>query len=193
MANVNSPFGLSPVGNITSAGFNALCEPMTTTTGDGTAIGIGDPVLALGTSTTNADGTVTRDCKIAATTDVIDGVVVAILPESRDSTIYRAASTVRRMLVCTDPNVLYVAQEGTGGTALTANDAGLNISLAIGSPSTTTGKSGATLDNGTEANTNTLAIRLIRPLPAADNAIGDSCRWLVRINRHRYVDQVAGL
>jgi hypothetical protein len=193
MANVNAPFGLSPVGNITSAAFNSMCEVMTTTTGDGTAIGIGDPILALGTSTTNADGTVTRDGKIAATTDVIDGVVVAILPDTRDSLLYRAANTVRRMLVCTDPNVLYVCQEGTGGTALTANDAGLNISLAIGSPSTTTGKSGATLDNSTEANTNTLAIRLIRPLPAVDNAIGDSCRWLVRINRHRYVDQVAGL
>lgn len=193
MANVNSPFGLSPIGNITGAPFNGLCEVMTTTTGDGTAIGIGDPVLALGTSTTNADGTVTKDVKIAATTDVFDGVVVAVLPDTRDSLLYRAANTVRRLLVCTDPNALYVCQEVSGGTALTANDAGLNVSLSIGSPSTTTGKSGATLDNSTEQTTNTLAIKLIKPLPALDNAIGDSCRWIVRINRHRYVDQLAGL
>mgnify|MGYP001571940173 CR=1 FL=1 len=192
MANVNSPFGLSPIGSITGP-FIGLCEVMTTTTGDGTAIGIGDPVLALGTSTTNADGTVTKDVKIAATTDVLEGVVVAVLPDTRDSLIYRAASTVRRLLVCTDPNTLFVCQEGTGGTALTANDAGLNISLSIGSPSTTTGKSGATLDNSTEATTNTLAIKLIKPYPALDNAIGDSCRWIVRINRHRLVDQIAGL
>jgi len=192
MANINSPFGLSPIGSH-SAPFTGLCEVMTTTTGDGTAIGIGDPVLALGTSTTNADGTVTKDVKIAATTDVLDGVVVAVLPDTRDSLLYRAGSTVRRLLVCTDPNALFVCQEGTGGTAFTANDAGLNCSLAIGSPSTVTGMSGATLDNSTEATSNLLLIKLIKPLPALDNAIGDSCRWIVRINRHRYVDQLAGV
>lgn len=192
MANVNAPFGLSPIGTHTGP-WTGLGEVMTIPASDGTAVGIGDPVLALGTSTTNADGTVTKDVKIAATTDVIEGVVVAVLPDSRDSTIYRAASTLRRVLVNTDPNTLYVCQEGTGGTAFTANDAGLNCSLSIGSPSTTTGKSGATLDNSTEATTNTLAIKLIRPLPALDNAIGDSCRWIVRINRSRYVDQLAGV
>lgn len=192
MANINSPFGLSPIGTHTGP-WTGLAEVMTTTTGDGTAIGIGDPVLALGTSTTNADGTVTKDVKIAATTDVFDGVVVAVLPESRDSLLYRAASTVRRLLVCTDPNALFVVQEGTGGTAFTANDAGLNCSLSIGSPSTVTGKSGATLDNSTEATSNVLAIKLIKPLPALDNAIGDSCRWIVRLNRSRYVDQIAGV
>jgi hypothetical protein len=192
MANINSPFGLSPVGSH-SAPFTGLCEVMTTTTGDGTAIGIGDPVLALGTSTTNADGTVTKDVKIAATTDVFEGVVVAVLPDTRDSLLYRAANTVRRLLVCSDPNALFVCQEGTGGTAFTANDAGLNCSLAIGSPSTVTGMSGATLDNSTEATNLALAIKLIRPLPALDNAIGDSCRWIVRLNRSRLVDQLAGV
>lgn len=193
MANVNSPHGLNPVRYISGAPYNGAANVYTTTTGDGTAIGIGDPVLDLGTATTNADGTVTKDVKIAATTDVITGVVVAVLPDTRDSLLYRAASTVRRLLVADDPNILFEIQESTGGTAFTANDLGLNASLSIGSPSTTTGKSGATVDNSTEATTNTLALKLVGVYSAPDNAIGDSCRWLVRINRHRYADQLAGV
>lgn len=193
MANINSPHGLNPVRYLSGQPYNGAGNIYTTTTGDGTAIGIGDPVLDLGTSTTNADGTITKDVKIAATTDVITGVVVAVLPDDRSSLIYRAASTVRRLLVADDPNLIFECQEGTGGTPLTANDIGLNVSLAIGSPSTTTGKSGATIDNSTEATSNTLLLKIFGFYPAVDNAVGDSCRWLVRINRHRYVDQLAGV
>lgn len=193
MANVNSPHGANPVRYLSGAPYNGAANVYTTTTGDGTAIGIGDPVLDLGTSTSNADGTITKDVKIAATTDVITGFVVAVLPDTRDSLIYRAASTVRRLLVADDPNLLFEMQEVTGGTPLTANDIGLNVSMAIGSPSTTTGRSGATIDNSTEATSNLLALKLIGFYSAPDNAVGDSCRWLVRINRHRYVDQLAGV
>lgn len=193
MANVNSPHGLNPVRMLSGNPYNGSCNIYSTTTGDGTAIGIGDPVLDLGTSTTWPDGTITKDVKIAATTDVITGVVTSVLPDTRDSLLYRAASTARRLEVCDDPNVLFEIQESTGGTPLTANDIGLNCSLAIGSPSTTTGRSGCTLDNSTEATSNTLAVKIIGFYPAIDNAVGDSCKWLVRINRHRYVDQLAGV
>lgn len=193
MANVNSPHGLNPVRYMSGAPYNGACNIYTTTTGDGTALGIGDPVLDLGTATTNADGTITKDIKIAATTDVITGVVVGFVPDTRDSLLYRAANTVRRVYVADDPNILFECQEGTGGTALTANDLGLNVSLAIGSPSTTTGRSGATINNATEATDNALLLKLVGVYSAPDNAIGDSCRWLVRINRHRYVDQLAGV
>ncbi len=193
MANVNSPHGLNPVRYLSGAPYNGAANVYTIPASEGTAVGIGDPVLDVGTSTTNADGTITKDVKIAATTNVITGVVVAVLPDTRDSTIYRAASTLRRVLVADDPNILFECQEGTGGTPLTANDLGLNVSLAIGSPSTTTGRSGATIDNGTEATDNALALKLVGVYSAPDNAIGDSCRWLVRINRHRYVDQLAGV
>jgi hypothetical protein len=74
-----------------------------------------------------------------------------------------------------------------------ANDLGLNVSFAAGTPSTVTGKSGATVDNSTEATTNTLALKLVGVSSRPNNAIGDSCRWLVRLNRHRYVDQLAGV
>lgn len=193
MANVNAPFGLSPVADVSGRPWNGALRVMTTTTGDGTAIGIGDPVLALGTGTVLPDGTVAKDVKIAATTDVFEGVVVAVLPETANSTIYREASTVRRLLVCDDPNALFEIQEVTGGTPLTKDDIGLNASIAIGSPSTVTGRSGATLNNATEAVTNTLALKIVGVSPRPNNAIGDACIWLVRLNRSRLVDQVAGL
>src|SRR4051812_12624878 len=193
MANVNSPFGLTPINSLSGSSWNGQGNVYTIPANQGTAVGIGDPVLALGTSTTNADGTITPDVKIAATTDVFTGVVVAVLPDSRDSTIYRAASTLRRVLVCDDPLALYVVQEGTGGTALTSAKINQNISLSIGSPSTTTGRSGATIDNSTVQTTNTLAMKIMGFFPAPDNAIGDSCRWIVKINRSRFADQIPGV
>jgi hypothetical protein len=193
MPNVNAPFGLKAVGDVHGRPYSGGGIIMTIPASDSTAVGIGDPVLALGTSTTNADGTITKDVKIAATTDVIEGIVMAVLPDLATSTIYRAASTLRRVVVNTSPDTLYEVQEGTGGTALTADDIGLNVSLAIGSPSTVTGKSGATLDNTTEANTNTLVAKIIGKANRPGNDIGDSCVWVVKLNRSRFANQLAGL
>lgn len=193
MANINAPSGLSPVRYLSGAPWNGAANVYTIPASDSTAVGVGDPVLDLGTSTTNADGTITKDVTIAATTSVMTGVVVAVLPATRDSTVHRAASTLRKVLVADDPNLLFEIQEVTGGTPLTAADLGLNVSLAIGSPSATTGLSGATIDNATEATTNTLALKLVGFVARPGNDIGDSARWLVRINRHRYADQLAGV
>lgn len=193
MANKNAPFGFNPVGSLTGAPWNGQARMYTVPASDGTAIYIGDPVVDVGTSTTNADGTVTKDVGLAATTDVITGIVVGVMPDTHDSLPYRAASTLRRLLVIDDPNVLFEIQEVSGGTALTASALGLNVSFSAGTPSTTTGLSGAVIDNTTEATTNTLALKLVGVSSRPDNAIGDSCVWIVRLNRHRYVDQLAGV
>lgn len=194
MANVSHPDGLSPVRYLSGAPYNGAANVYTIPASDSTAVGIGDPVLDLGSTTTNADGTYTKDVKIAATTDVITGVVVGFVPDTRDSLIYRAASTLRRVLVCDDPNVLYEIQEVNSGTPIPLADLGLNCSLSIGSPSTTTGRSGCTLDNTTQNTTNTLAVKLVGVVSRPDNTPGSAAaRWLVRINRSRYVDQLAGV
>jgi hypothetical protein len=194
MANANTPTGLNPVRYLSGAPYNGAVTLYSVAAGYGTAIYVGDPVVDIGTSQTSAiDGGVTKDVQLAATTDVITGVVVAVVPDDRSSLTYRAASTRRLLMVADDPNLVFEVQEGTGGTPLTANDDGLNVSFAAGTGSTFTGRSGLTIDNATEATTNTLALKLITPVTRADNAIGDSCKWLVRINRHRYVDQIAGV
>lgn len=193
MANPNNPTGLTPVRYLSGAPYNGAFNIYSVPASDGTALGIGDLVLDLGTSTTDSKYGVTKDVKVAALTDVFTGVVIGFIPATRDSTVFRAASTLRYAMVADDPNLLFEVQEGTGGTPIPAADLGLNISFAIGSPSTTTGFSGTTINNATQQTTNTLGAKLISVSTKAGNGIGDSCRWLVRINRHRYVDQLAGV
>ena len=135
----------------------------------------------------------------AATGDVICGVVVGVVADTRDSLIYRAASTQRLVLVNTDPNTLYEVQQVSTGTALTANDVGLNVNFVVAAGSTVTGLSGVTLDNTTEATTNTLDLKIVGMPLRADNDFGTavgtgaaSSKFLVRINRHLFSNQVAG-
>lgn len=190
MANVDTPMGLRPVRHITGAPYSGAVEHFTCA--DANAIYIGDPVILSGTSQTY-NGRSYRDVDQAATGDVVIGVVVGVLPVTADSLRYRAASTLRLLAVATSPDLVFEIQEVSGGTALTANDAGLNTNFVVGSGSTITGLSGVELNNGTELGTNTLDLRILSPVPREDNAIGEHCKWEVMINRHQYANQVAGL
>lgn len=193
MANANAPRGLMPSRTVGGYHGGAL-SVFTVPAADGTAIFIGDPVTKTGNGTgQTVNGVMYPDCVIAATTDIIDGVVVGVLADTEASLTYRAASTLRRLLVCTDPNMLYEIQEGNTGTPFTLNDVGLNVSLSIVAGSTVTGLSGTVLDNTTEATTNTLVCKIVEPINRPNLAIGLANRWLVRINRHRLVDQLIGV
>jgi hypothetical protein len=192
MANADRAAGFLPVRYITGAPYNGAADVYSTATGDATAIFLGDPVKLSGTSTT-INGVVYADVDQAATGDVIIGVVVGVLPVTNDSLIYRAASTARRLLVATDPSLLYEIQEVSGGTALTAAAIGLNADFVVGTGSTITGFSGVELNNVGEAVTNTLDLQILGLVSRADNVVGEHAKWLVRINRHQFANQVAGI
>jgi hypothetical protein len=192
MANPNIKNGLVPVRYVSGAPYNGAFNAYSVAAGDGTALFIGDPVLLAGTGQT-INGVMYQDVVRAATTDVITGVVVGVQPVTSSSLPYRAASTQRVVYVADDPNLLFEIQETNGGTPFTLNDVGLNASMNVGAGSTTTGLSGVEIDNATEATTNTLALKIVAPVNRPDNAIGNNCKWLVRINRHRFVDQLAGV
>lgn len=192
MANANTPYGLRPVRNQFSGPYNAGVNWYSTASGDATAIFLGDLVTLSGTSQT-INGQVYADVDQAATGDIFVGVVVGVLQVTADSTIYRAASTQRILLVCDDPNAQFTIQEVSGGTPLTANDIGLNANVIVGAGSTFTGMSGMELNNATEANTNTLDLKIVGFVNSADNAIGANAKWVVRINRHQYANQIAGV
>lgn len=191
MANPDTPNGLVPVRTLTGAPYNGAVNIYSTAAGDGTAIYIGDPVKLSGTSQTIGDA-IYADVDQAATGDVIVGVVVGVVPDTRDSLIYRAASTQRLVYVADDPNLLFEIQEVSGGTALTANDIGLNADFVVAAGSATTGLSGVELNNVGEASTNTLDLKIVGMVNKPNNAIGEHCKFLVRINRHSYANQVAG-
>ena len=192
MANVDTPFGLRPQRYMSGAPYNGAVNLYSTATGDGTAIYVGDPVIISGTAST-IDGVVYQDVDQAATGDVIVGVVVAVMPETRDSLVYRAASTARLLAVADDPNLLFSIQEVSGGTALTTAAIGLNANFVVAAGSTVTGLSGVELNNATEATTNTLDLQIVGFDNRIGNEVGEHAKWLVRINRHQRANQVAGI
>lgn len=192
MANADTPFGFAPVSHRNGAPYNGATRRYSTASGDSTALFIGDPVKLAGTSQT-IDGIVYADVTRAATGDVVVGIVGSVAADNRDSLIYRAASTVRIMNIIDDPDILFEIQEVSGGTALTANDIGLNANFVVAAGSTVTGLSGVELNNSGEATTNTLDVQIIGLSPRADNAVGEHAKWLVRLNNHQFSNQVAGV
>jgi hypothetical protein len=192
MANADTPFGLKPVQHRNGAPYNGSFRLYSVAAGNGTAIMIGDPVTLAGTSQT-IDGRIYSDVVRSATGDVFQGVCIGVVPVTQDSLRYRAASTQRVLMVADDPDLLFEIQEVSGGTALTANDAGLNANIIVASGSTVTGLSGVELNNSGEDTTNTLDLHLVGVVMREDNAIGEHCKWLVTFNRHQFRNQVAGI
>lgn len=192
MANANVKGGLKPVAHGSSGAYTAGARVYSVAAGNATAIFVGDLVTAAGTSQV-IDGQTYADVVQSATGDVFQGVVVGVLPVTSSSLPYRVASTQRLLLVADDPSLLFEIQEVSTGTALTANDIGLNANIVVGPGSTTTGLSAMELDNTTEAATNTLDVKIVGLVPRVDNEVGASAKWHVRLNRHRFANQVAGV
>lgn len=196
MANANAPTGLNPVRDISGRPYNGSVNHFAIPSSDSTAVFIGDPVKLVGTAST-INSQVLPDVALAATTDVIVGVVVGFLAADRDSSLYRVASTQRIAIVCDNPDAMFEIQDLSTGTPLTTAAIGLNVSFAAGAGGNTfTGLSGIVLDNATEATTNTLALKIVGFPNRTDNDPADaeaSKKLYVRINRHQYVNQVAGV
>jgi len=193
MANPNIANGLVPVRSLTGAPYNGAFNVYSVPASDGTLIGIGDLVKINGTGQTINDTTY-QDVIRAAQGDVYVGVVVAVLPVTRDSLVYREASTQRLVCVADDPNLLFEIQEVSGGTQIAINDIGLNANILVAGASTTTGLSGTMLDNATPpATTNTFDLKIVGLANKPNNAVGANAKWIVRINRHQYVNQIAGV
>ena len=192
MANADVPRGLVPVRYLSGAPYNGAVNHYSTATGDNVAIFIGDPVILSGTSST-INGQVYADVDQAATTDVMVGVVVGVMPATSDSLMHRAASTARILLVADDPNLLFEIQEVSGGTPLAIADIGLNAAFVVGTGNATTGLSGVELNNSGEGTGNTLDLKIVGFQNRPDNEVGEHAKWLVRINRHQYVDLKAGI
>jgi hypothetical protein len=194
MANVDRPNGLTPVKMLTGAPYTGQFNTYVVDAANGTALFIGDAVKQVNTGSDSAGESVYgRDTEglmhvvQAAAGDALLGVVVGFSPD-QDNLMrrHRLASTARLVYVVDDPNVIFEIQEVSGGTPLAAADVGLNASIVVGSGSTTTGMSGMELNNATEATTATLELKILGMSPKPDNAIGEHCKWLVKINNHQF-------
>lgn len=194
MANADSATGLRPVRYLSGGPYNGAANkyyiPATDTD---SAAYIGSLVKLTGGA--DADGIPAVTANVSTGNPVV-GVVVGVLSESSDSTIYRENSTARYVLVADDPNLMFEVQEDSVGGALAATAAGATCQLTgFTSGSTTTGLSGIELDSSNVSETSDTDddVRIIGLVQRPDNAVGTNAKWLVRLNVHQYVNAAVGV
>ena len=184
MANADASFGFRPVMHRSGAPYNGAANLYMAT--NGTAMYVGDAIFITGQSNAteiegNPPGSVPIITQAATTnTTPISGVVVGIVPTSRASTTYRAASKVNTLVwVCDDPNVQFEVQ---CDTTVTQEDIGNACSLVTtNSGSTVTGRSGQEV--GTIATQGQFVIERLVPKANNDLASANSV-VLVTCRRH---------
>lgn len=199
MPNVDRPGGLSPVAYLNGAKYTGGGRVYCILATNNDVLAVGDPVVLGGDASTL--GVANVALATAGTTNLVTGAIIGISgskyggmyanPSNLDTTIIPATKTRDYyILVADDPNIVFEIQEVSGGTALTSAAVSLNASLISG---TNNGYfSGWELDNGTEANTAALQLKLLGLVQRSDNAFGEHAKWLVLINNHSYRTGVAG-
>ncbi len=205
--NANVARGLVPYGTFKGGYWTGAGNVYYIAAGYGTAIYIGDPLV---THSASNDANGIPAVQIGASGSPIIGVFMGIvngpgfgatpITVTRDLPIYHPASTAQYCLVADDPDLLFEIQDDASAQATAAKLwAGLNANLVSGTGSTTTGYSGWQLASSTVQTTNTLDLKIMRPLIQPDNTIGTTAntntnaKWLVKINNHQYANQEAGV
>lgn len=202
MANVNSAKGLIPYRHFGGEHYNGAAGIYFIPASYGTALFVGDPVdIVSGSNDANGIpavqlGTVGSPI-IGAMVGIVDGGE-PIITVTRDMAVNHVASTAQYILVSDDPTLLYWIQDDASAQARAANLwAGRNANMVAGSGAS--GFSGWQLASSTVATTNTLDLKIIRPLPQVDNTIGavantqQNAKWLVKINNSRFANLIAGV
>lgn len=171
MANANAALGFKPLRHRNGEPYSGAVNKYFVPASDGTALGIGDPVIVNGTADTNGiPGAIKAT---AAGGNYITGIVMGIAIEGQAAgsfpTRYRPASTAAYILVADNPDLVFEIQEDAVGGALAAADVGLNADWIDGTMSTTTGNSAVQLDTSTKAATATLQLKILGLVQRVDN------------------------
>ena len=190
MSNSDTPMGFKPVRYNDGSPYDGKARVCYVPATDSTAIGLYDFVTPAGES--SADGKYLIVAQSAATeTDILGAVVgfgttphMAFDPDNLGR-VYRPASTAMYVWVADDPDLLFLAQEDSVGSALASTDVGRNCDITVGTLSTTTGLSAMEIDSS-DVKDATAQVRIEGLYDDPDNAIGDNAKWLVRINEHAY-------
>jgi hypothetical protein len=171
---------------------------------DTNAYAIGDPVKTL-TGGADANGTSAALLAVAGDSQPIRGIIISMGgtvegamygdPANLSTTIIPATKTqAYYVMVVDDPDVLFLAQEfsGSGSTNFTAADIGKNCNLKAG---TNNGYVSAWVldDTAVSATTSTRQVKLMGIQRTPDNAFGNYCKFIVRINNHELNAGTAGV
>jgi len=193
----NAPNGFQPVKKLDGSAWTGATNPYQIANTYATALFRGDPV------TTLADGTLGVGVAGATCVGVFWGVkytdstgVVKFMNYWPGNPGVLTGSEVEA-LVIDDPNTVFSIQEtngsGAAGTPLALADRGLNINFLYTAGSTSTGSSAVSINNATDADTNTLNCKILQLDPTPGNAVGAFANWLVVLNNHFYRGGVTGI
>lgn len=176
MANANIPQGLRAVADASGRPYSGGLKRYALLVGETNDLYPGDPVIIGGSA--DADGVPSIVKATAGATNRITGAIVGFEPTpSIIANGYRVGATVAYALVCDDPNALYEIQ----ATTLAIADLEANSILASGTGSRITG-SGWYMDTGTKGTNATYQLRIVGVSQRPDNALGQYCKALVRLN-----------
>jgi len=183
MSNTNAPRGMEP---IKGPGGNIPCNEYRVYASVATAIYIDDPVdrQAAGTVTLATAGAGNPVLGSVVAAFDANGVPVGYVPATPG-----AGYTV---VVADDVNQMFEMQEDGDTTDLALTDEGNNVDLVAGTGSASTNLSGWQIDSDTTGVSAAKQLRIIRQKQDASNAVGDYCRWIVKINYHRNAVGIVG-
>lgn len=198
MANVDSPSGLKPIGHLNGMPWNGKARMYSIAVGYSTSpIGIGDPVKSGGSADATGKYPTVERATVGAN---IRGVVIGVsdqpyiaIDQDNLNRRYSPVSTAGYCLVVDDPDVIFEVQEDNDTNDIDADMIGLNIDLAMGDCSTTTGLSTVELDSSTSGAGSDIGCRLLGLVNREDNAFGAHAKYLVLINEHELKAAVAGV
>jgi len=191
---VSAPYGLKPVNLIGGQVFAGATRMMEIASGYATSIFYGDLVKRI------SDGTIEKDT--GTTTATPCGVFLGVsFTNQSTGTIqqqqyYPASQAIASgskifAVVADDPDTLFQVVSCSGTTTVAGmgiSAIGNNIALIQNAGSTTTGNSKVAIDEGTQATTNTLPIRIIDVVRETATGADTFVEFIVKINAtmHQY-------
>lgn len=204
MANVSKINGFSPVKHLNGSPYNGQATIYAHSSGDATALFVGDVVKLVGSGNTSGIQYVTASTAGTAGTGLAAvGVVVGVINTKLDPVTgkmtngsialdtpqYVPASTEQYLLVADATDVIYEVEATTAGSAytFTAADVGLNANLYAGAGSTATGNSAYSLDMADSGTTATLPFKIVGVSQRPDNAMATTAvKVLVQLNNSQF-------
>lgn len=207
MANANKPFGLRPVKSLIAGDWDGRGNVYSIPTSDSTnSYRIGDVVRLNGSGSANGLPGIVKSAAGDGGTlgQGAVGVIVGIgvnpsgpyIDPSNLENMHAPATKAQTYyaLVADDPFLIFEVQEINSGTPLTVAAIGLNANLSITANQTTGKISSTVLDNGTEAATIGLDVKILGFKQEPGNEVGALAqKVLVMLNSHAYKAAVTGI
>ena len=191
---VSAPYGLKPINLIGGQVFAGATRLMQIASGYATNIFYGDLVKRI------SDGTIEKDTGTATATPC--GVFLGVsftnssTGQIQQQQFYPASQSIKSgtqifAVVADDPDTLFQVVSCSGTTVVAGmgiSAIGNNIALIQNAGSTTTGNSAVAIDEGTQATTSSLPIRIIDVVRETATGADTFVEFIVKINAtmHQY-------